>query len=85
MLHPSTIFLTKTEDADSRLTLSLILRFNLRLGGYTPYGVRFLQIALPYRSRFQDTMGIFWRLSGLELGDAWGLLGEDLKILRDET
>ena len=23
--------------------------------------------------------------SGLELGDAWGLLGEDLKVLKDET
>ena len=29
-------------------------------------------------------MGIFWRLPGLELGDAWGLLGEDLKVLGDE-
>ena len=66
------------------LTLSLILRFKLRLGGYTPYGVRFLQIAPPYRSRFQDKMGIFWRLPGLELRDAWELLEDDSKILIDE-
>jgi hypothetical protein len=40
MLHLSFIFF-KTKDADSRLTLSLILRFNLRLGGYTPYNLDF--------------------------------------------
>ena len=29
-------------------------------------------------------MGIFWRLLGLELGDAWELLGDDSKVLIDE-
>jgi hypothetical protein len=34
MLHPSFKFF-KTEDLESRLTLSLSLRLNLRLGGYS--------------------------------------------------
>jgi len=41
----------------SRLTFSLNLRFQLRLGGYIPYGMRFSQIAFPYgssRRRHQD-------------------------------
>jgi hypothetical protein len=37
-LHPLVYFF-KTKDSDSRLTLSLILRLNLRLGGYSIWSV----------------------------------------------
>jgi hypothetical protein len=38
-----------------RLTLSLNLRFDLRLGGYIPYGMRFFESHFPYGLLFKKS------------------------------
>jgi hypothetical protein len=40
------------------LTLSLNLQFDLRLGGYIPYGMRFFESHFPYGFFFKDNASI---------------------------
>ena len=62
-------------------TLSLDRRFNLRLGGYIPYGMRFLRKShLPY-GFFKKATRVLEKTSKEELGDAWELLEKASRLL----
>jgi hypothetical protein len=67
-----------------RLTLSLNLRFNLRLGGYIPYGMRFFESHFPYGFFFKTTrvlLKTFERRTRGRLGTA----REDFKTTQESA
>jgi hypothetical protein len=65
------------------MTLSLNLRFDLRLGGYIPYGMWFFESYFPYGSSSRQHE-YYWRPSREALGDAWGLLEKTSRQLKDQ-
>jgi hypothetical protein len=66
-----------------RLTFSLNLQFDLRLGGYIPYGMRFSKSHFPYGFLSWEHE-YYWIPSREALGDAWGLLEKTLILLKDQ-
>jgi hypothetical protein len=60
--------------------LQIFLRFDLRLGGYIPYGMRLSESHFPYGFFFKTKRGP----SREELEDAWELLEKTSRLLKDQ-
>jgi hypothetical protein len=65
------------------LTLSLNLRFDLRLGGYIPYGMLFFETHFSYVSFFK-TKRVLLKTFKRRTEDAWELLEKTSRLLKDQ-
>ena len=81
MLHPSTVFF---QDGRCRFKIDPQLDSSIQPQAWGLHSIWSANFCKSHFHIDQDFMGIFWRPPGLELGDAWELLGEDLKVLGDE-